>query len=142
MRLLYLAGGFLCVGMGWIGLVTPGLPGTVFFIAAAACFSRSNPRLEQWVLDLPAVGPMVRDYRAGFGMPRSAKIVAVSCITAACFFSVGFVIGPLWVRLLVAAIGAYGVWFVAIHVPTREKVLAALDEVGPPIPSEPPTSST
>lgn len=112
------------MGMGWLGLVTPGLPGTVFFVAAAACFSRSNPRLEQWVLDLPAVGPMVRDYRSGLGMPRRAKIIAVSCIAAACIYSVGFVINPLWVRLLVATLGAIGIWFVGIHIPTRERVLA------------------
>ena len=32
-------------------IVVPGLPTTVFFIVAAACFARSNPRLEQWVLE-------------------------------------------------------------------------------------------
>ncbi len=124
MRPVYLIGGFFCVGMGWLGLITPGLPGTVFFVGAAWCFSRSNPRLEQWVLDLPAVGPMVRDYRSGLGMPRRAKIIAVSCIAVACFYSVGFVIGPLWVRLLVASIGAFGIWYVGIRIPTRETVMA------------------
>ena len=60
-RLALVGGGLACVGLGGLGLVVPGLPATVFFIAAAACFSKSDPRLEAWVLGLPKVGPTVRD---------------------------------------------------------------------------------
>ncbi len=124
MRPLYLIAGLLFVGLGWVGLVTPGLPGTVFFVSAAWCFSRSSPRLERWVLNLPGVGPMVADYRDGLGMPRRAKIIAVSCIVIACVFSVGFAIGTTWVRVLVAVLGLIGVWFVGFHIPTSERVRA------------------
>ena len=86
-RLAFVSGGLACVGIGAVGLVVPGLPSTVFFIAAAACFSRSHPRLEQWVLDLPKIGPAVRDYRAGLGMPRRAKQWAIASMV------VGIVVG-------------------------------------------------
>ena len=76
----WLAVGLVCVGLGGLGIVVPGLPTTVFFIAAAACFSKSSPRLEAWVLGLRGVGPMVRDHRAGLGMPRRAKVLATACI--------------------------------------------------------------
>ena len=36
--------GLLSVAVGGIGIVVPGLPTTVFFIMAAACFTRSSPR--------------------------------------------------------------------------------------------------
>ena len=77
MRWVWFLGGWLAVALGGIGIVVPGLPTTVFFIIAAWCFSRSSPRFEQWVLDLPKIGPMVRDHRAGLGMPRRAKAWAV-----------------------------------------------------------------
>src|ERR671910_1278300 len=73
----WLVGGLVAVAVGAIGIVVPGLPTTVCFIVAAWCFSRSSERLERWVLDLPRVGPMVRDHRAGLGMPRRAKAWAV-----------------------------------------------------------------
>ncbi|MEM9613315.1 MAG: YbaN family protein [Actinomycetota bacterium] len=122
MRILWLLAGLLCVGIGGIGIVVPGLPTTVFFIMAAACFARSNERLEQWVLNLKGIGPMVRDYRDGLGMPRRAKVFAIGSMVIACSISAGLLIEPLWVRLLVAAVGAIGVWYVGWHVPTRETV--------------------
>ena len=73
----------------------PGLPTTVFFVIAAACFSRSSPRFEQWVLTRPGIGPMVRDYRAGLGMPRRAKVAAITCIVVVCSISVGLLVDAL-----------------------------------------------
>jgi uncharacterized membrane protein YbaN (DUF454 family) len=123
-RLLYLLLGLACVGLGGLGTVVPGLPTTVFFIIAAWAFSKSSRRLENWVLNLPGIGQMVRDNRAGLGMPRKAKILACSCIVLAVGASAGFLIGPTWVRLLVVAVGLVGVAYIVWRVPTRETVLA------------------
>ena len=135
MRPLYLVVGFLCVGLGWVGLVTPGMPGTVFFVAATWCFSRSNPRLERWVLELPGVGQLVGDYRSGLGMPRRAKITAITCIVLACGYSAGYAIEPTWVRIVVAVTGLVGVWYVGLRVPTRERMLTAPAGESDPTPS-------
>ncbi|MEM7273595.1 MAG: YbaN family protein [Actinomycetota bacterium] len=124
MRLLYLAGGLLAVAIGGIGIFVPGLPTTVFFIIAAWCFSKSSPRLERWVLDLPGIGPMVTDYRNGLGMPRRAKFWAIGTMMLAVGISAIFLISNLTVRLIVVAVGAVGVWWVAVRTPTRETVLA------------------
>ena len=128
-RAAWLVLGLVCVGLGGLGIVVPGLPTTIFFIAAAACFSRSSPRLEAWVLGLRGIGPMVRDHRAGLGMARRAKVVATACI-------VGFVGLALWLTIshpLIAAVVAVaagvGVAVIWWRVPTREVVLAA-GEVG------------
>jgi integral membrane protein len=118
-RAVWLALGFLCVGLGGIGVVVPGLPTTVFFVMAAACFSRSSPRFEQWVLTRPGVGPLVRDYRAGLGMPKRAKIAAVSSIVVMCGLSAGFAVGTWWARLLIVVAGAVGVGWIVWRIPTR-----------------------
>ena len=82
-----LALGWVAVALGGLGVVVPGLPTTGFFVLAAACFARSSPRFEQWVLGLPKIGPLVRDHRAGLGMPRRAKVVAIVMMLAACSLS-------------------------------------------------------
>ena len=119
---LWFAGGLLCVGIGGIGVVVPGLPTTVFFIIAAACFSRSSPRFEQWVLNLPKIGRTVRDYRAGLGMPRRSKVIAVTMILAVSTLSAVLVAGPLSWAIL--GLGLVGALYVTFRVPTRERVLA------------------
>ena len=119
----WLVGGLLAVAVGAIGIVVPGLPTTVFFIVAAWCFSHSSPRLERWVLNLPRIGPMVGDYRAGLGMPRRAKAIAISMIAVFATLSVVLFIGSWPWRLVVIALGAIGVAYITLRVPTRERVL-------------------
>ena len=97
----------------------PGLPTTVFFIVAAACFSRSSPRFEQWVLTRPYVGPMVRDYRAGLGMPHRAKVAAIASIVVVCGLSAFVARDRWWLSLVIAAAGAVGVAWILWRVPTR-----------------------
>jgi len=120
----WLGAGLVCVGLGGVGIVVPGLPTTVFFIAAAWCFSRSSPRMEAWVLNLKGVGPMVRDHRAGLGMPRRAKFLATACIVVFAGLAVWFALEHPAVRGAVGAAGLVGVGWIWLRVPTREVVLA------------------
>lgn len=127
--------GFLCVGLGGIGIVVPGLPTTGFFILAAGCFSRGSPRFERWVLDLPTIGPMVRDYRAGFGMPRKAKVIALTMMWVAIVLS-SYVLRDrtAWV-VVILVLGIAGTAFILWRTPTREKVIAERGLEPPPVPS-------
>jgi len=113
----------LAVALGGIGIVVPGLPTTVFFIVAAACFSRSNERFERWVLNLPRIGRLVGDHRAGLGMPRRAKVMAVTMILVVSGASGLLVIANRSVGAAVVALGLIGALYVTFRVPTRERVL-------------------
>lgn len=120
MRGVWVVCGLGALALGTVGIIVPGLPSTVFFICAAWCFSKSSPRLERWLLNLPLVGSLVSDYRAGLGMPKKAKVMAVSSIVIACGLSVAIGVETWWVRLIIAATGAFGIWWILAKVPTRE----------------------
>jgi hypothetical protein len=120
---LWLALGWIAVGLGALGVVVPGLPTTGFFVLAASCFARSSPRFERWVLSLPGVGPLVRDHRAGLGMPRRAKVSAITVMVVAVLASVVFALRSPLVRAIVLAAGAIGTWYVGWRVPTRERTV-------------------
>lgn len=123
-RAAWVVVGCVAVGLGTLGIVVPGLPTTGFFVFAAWAFSKSSPRLEQWVLTRPGVGPLVRDYRDGLGMPRKAKVVAITMLTISCGASVVFAVEHLGVRAVIAGAGLIGIAWILWRVPTREVVLA------------------
>jgi uncharacterized protein len=123
-RALWFVGGWCAVALGSVGIVVPGLPTTIFFIVAAACFGRSSPRFEAWVLNLPRIGPMVRDHRAGLGMPRRAKAWALAMMWTAIVLSAALLRDRLAIVAVVGALGAVGTWYIVWRVPLRERVLA------------------
>lgn len=110
MRGLWLALGLVCVAIGALGVVLPGLPTTPFLILAAACFLRSSRRLYERVLANPTFGPTVRAWRETGTIPAATKWTALG--TMAFFVSVAVIwlIPPAWpwVRWGVLAAGVVG----------------------------------
>ncbi len=111
------------MALGSLGVVVPGLPTTGFFVLAASCFARSSPRFEQWVLSLPRIGQLVSDHRAGLGMPRRAKVAAMTSMMLAVTLSAGFALEAPITRTAVIVAGIVGVCYVGWRIPTRERVL-------------------
>jgi uncharacterized membrane protein YbaN (DUF454 family) len=130
-RSLWFGAGWVAVGIGSVGVVVPGLPTTVFFIVAASCFARSSPRFERWVLDLPKIGPLVRDYRAGLGMPRRAKAWAIATMLVVAIVSVVFTVDQLVMAGAIAALILVGIYVIIFRVPTRERMLETRARRGP-----------
>ncbi|WP_454744640.1 YbaN family protein [Ciceribacter selenitireducens] len=104
MRILLLAGGWLMVGIGLVGVFLPVLPTTPFMILAAALFARSSPRFEQWLLDHPRYGQPLIDWRRQGAISRNAKIASVSLMSVS--YLIVWFAGPpqLWLKLLIGAI--------------------------------------
>ena len=81
MRLLFLCLGWFFVGLGLVGAFLPVLPTTPFLLLAVACFARSSPRLEAWLLNHPAFGPPLRNWREKRAISRKAKLSAVALMS-------------------------------------------------------------
>jgi len=131
-RWLWIAAGLVFTAVGVLGLLLPLLPGTPFFLLAAYAFARSSPRLHAWLLGLPHIGPAIVDYRSGLGIRRRVKVLAV--LMAAGAVSLSATLAPsLAIKLGILSLGAIGVGFILLRVPTRESVVAqrqAADPVG------------
>ena len=117
-RWFWIGLGFVFVALGFIGAFVPVMPSTVFFIIAAWCFARGSERWLNWLLALPTVGPLVRDYRDGKGMPARAKLISVSMLTVAVLLS-AWGLHTTYGRVGVLVLGAVGAWFILTRVPTK-----------------------
>ena len=88
LRPAYLSLGVLLVSLGYIGFFVPGMPSTIFFILALAAFRRSSPRFENWLLNRPVIGPILRDWDETRAIrPRVKRII----------------IGVLWLSIALSA---------------------------------------
>jgi len=106
-RYLLVSAGFLCVGLGVLGVFVPLLPTTPFLLLAAACFIRSSGRFYRWLVTNRWVGDYVRNYMEHRATTMTTKVSSISmlwcCIgLAAVFFTESWIVRSL---LLVIAVG-------------------------------------
>ena len=50
-RILWILAGFICLGLGSVGIVLPVLPTVPFFLATVFCFAKSSKRLHDWFVE-------------------------------------------------------------------------------------------
>jgi len=120
-RGLYLLLGILCVGIGLVGVVLPGLPTTVFVLIALWCFTKASPRLEAWLRQHTVLGPFIRDWERDRTVPRRAKVLAgVTMLASVLLAWWGFGIPGWAVALMVATMGP-----AFVYIATRPEPSAA-----------------
>lgn len=82
MKVAYLTAGWSLVALATIGIFVPLLPTTPFLLLASTCFSRSDRRYLTWLERAPLFGRYVHDWHQGRGVRRSAKFLALGCLSA------------------------------------------------------------
>lgn len=120
-RYTLLAIGWLSVLLGVIGIFVPVLPTTPFLLLAAACFVRSSRRFYLWLVNHKHLGPWIRDYLEGNGIPLKGKVYAIGLMWLSIGLSCYLVPMP-WARafMLTSAV------LVTLYI-LRQKTLPARD---------------
>lgn len=115
-RWTYAAIGVACVGLGALGVILPGMPTTIFLIAACFLFARSHPPLEKLLIRnrffsrfLPMVDGRVR-------LSRLAKVSALTLIWGSTAISCTtlYITGVLgvWPLAIIVGLNALGSIFI------------------------------
>lgn len=81
-RWLCLLGACLCIGLGSLGIILPGLPTTPFLLLAAWLAARSSPRLHAWLFNHRWFGPPLRHWADERAVSVRAKVFAVLLLIA------------------------------------------------------------
>lgn len=118
LRNLVIAAGFICIGIGVIGIFVPLLPAADFFLLAALCFGASSPKFYNWLLFNKLFGKYIRDYKEGRGLSLLSKIWTLVFLWCSIGYSV-YVINNLFVRILLLVIAA-GVTIHLLYIKTAK----------------------
>ena len=65
--------GILSLSLGYVGILIPGLPTTVFILIAAWAFSKCSDRFTAWLENHRLFGPMILNWKTYRGLSRRAK---------------------------------------------------------------------
>jgi len=117
-RALLFVLGIICLALVPLSYL-PGIPTFDLILLAAFFFSMSSDRMYSWMVNHHYFGRVIRGYR-DHGLTVRMKWVAVIGISASLLVSGVFLTDLWWVRLILALVGVYAVWFVVSR-PTRER---------------------
>ena len=110
-RWMLISAGMICVGLGALGIILPGLPTTPFLLLSAYCFARSSEHFHDWLLNHRWFGGYVRNFEEGRGMTRPAKATTLLAMWLSfgvtIIFFVPVAIGQAGMFLLAVAVSIY-----------------------------------
>jgi uncharacterized membrane protein YbaN (DUF454 family) len=114
---LYVAGGWACLGLAFIGVLLPLVPTTPFVLLASWCFYRGSPRIHAWLHRSQWFGPTLDDWQHYGGIRRGLKHRAILMVAGVVAVSLLYSSLPWWLRYVflgLVAAGLYTIW----NVPT------------------------
>lgn len=116
-RVLFNILGTVSLGLGVLGIFLPLLPTTPFLLLAAFCYVRGSPRMHHWLLSHRMLGPYIRDFQSGRGIPLRTKVIALTLMWLSLAWS-AWVMPIPWARWLLLIPGI-GVTIYLVRTPTR-----------------------
>jgi len=73
--------GFLSLGMAYVGLITPGIPYSIFVVFAAYCFAKGSPVMHAWLYNHKLFGPFLTNWNTKRVFPTRMKFFMLAMMS-------------------------------------------------------------
>lgn len=117
LRWILISCGWIAVAGGVVGVFLPLVPTVPFLLLAVACFSKSSERFHSWLVDHNNLGPLLRDYLRGVGIPLRAKTIAIGMVWVSFPATTILFARDFWLKTLLITV-AVGVTLYLLYLPT------------------------
>ena len=106
---LYNILGFFMLGLAYIGVVTPGIPFSIFLVIATWAFAKANPKMHKWLYNHKYFGPFLNNWNKKRVFPLYAKIsmVLMMSLSISLLCIHGSYTGAKWLTITCILVGIW-----------------------------------
>jgi uncharacterized membrane protein YbaN (DUF454 family) len=123
-RVLFAGLGFIFFGLGAVGAFLPILPTTPFLLLAAACFSRSSKRFDDWMKGTKLYKKHLASFVENRSMTLKTKVTL--CAFASTMLIIAFIVAPvIYARVLIVAVLLFKYYYFIFRIKTIPSEKAA-----------------
>jgi uncharacterized membrane protein YbaN (DUF454 family) len=102
--------GFLSLGMAYIGVITPGLPYSIFVVFAAYCFAKGSPKMHAWLYNHKLFGPFLTNWGEKRVFPTKMKFFMLAMMSTSLIIMFFSGVKPIGIISTAIFMGLVAIW--------------------------------
>jgi uncharacterized membrane protein YbaN (DUF454 family) len=102
--------GFISLGMAYLGVITPGLPYSIFVVFAAYCFAKGSPKMHAWLYNHKLFGPFLTNWGEKRVFPHKMKFFMLAMMTTSLIIMFVTGVKPIGVISTAVFMALVAVW--------------------------------
>ena len=124
-NVIFVGIGFVCLGLGTLGIFLPVLPTTPLYLLTLFFFARGSERFHRWFASTKLYDRYLSEFMATKTMTLGAKLKILAVATA--FEAFGFYYAPLPGRIAIVVLAAIHWYYFFGVIPTRVPEAAGME---------------
>jgi uncharacterized membrane protein YbaN (DUF454 family) len=109
-KLIWKLLGFISLGLAYVGVVTPGMPYSIFVVFAAYCFAKGSPKMHAWIYNHKLFGPFLTNWGEKRVFPTKMKFFMLAMMSSSLIIMFFTGVKPIGIISTAIFMGLVAVW--------------------------------